>query len=265
MWFYAALIVFFIFVIVLYDRSSEKELKIEPKPSKPSYQKTIVKPAECKKELFLPAKEMEIKDQQPFYVILDVETDGLPIRRRSALSDLHNWPYVVSMAWLIVNRDFKIIDEYYFVIKPRRGIPPKARSIHGITTDYALKHGTEISEVLNIFNKAIVGSAYLVCHNIEFDRSIVYAEHLRIGLYPSFRSLKQICTMKASIPFVNVSNGYGLKYPKLTELLYACFDPMSNKYMFQECDHDALYDAKVTLMCFNYLYLNHKVLFHPVI
>ena len=34
-------------------------------------------------------------------VIFDVETTGLPIKRRAALTDYENWPYIAQISWIV--------------------------------------------------------------------------------------------------------------------------------------------------------------------
>ena len=34
-------------------------------------------------------------------LVFDVETTGLPKKRRAALDDFDNWPYIVQLSWVV--------------------------------------------------------------------------------------------------------------------------------------------------------------------
>ena len=58
------------------------------------------------------------------------------------LSDTHNWPRIVTIAWICTDRNLVPLAKRYAVITPDGfAIPAEASRIHGITQQYALEHG----------------------------------------------------------------------------------------------------------------------------
>lgn len=99
----------------------------------------------------------------PHYLFFDTETTGLPKNWRASVNDLNNWPRLVQLAYLLYDNVGNLISEGNYIVKPEGfTIPTDVSSIHGITTEKALKEGNEISTILNHFNSLIKKSHCLV-------------------------------------------------------------------------------------------------------
>lgn len=117
------------------------------------------------------------------YLIFDTETTGLPKRWDAPLSDSENWPRCIQIAWQIHDASGELIAHQDYLIQPTGfTIPFDSEQVHGISTALAEEQGVSLSEVLEDFQAAIKGVAYVVGHNISFDRNIMGAEFLRQGL-----------------------------------------------------------------------------------
>lgn len=133
------------------------------------------------------------------FLFFDVETTGLPRRRNAPVTELENWPRVVSVAWRTVDSRDRVISEKHFVVRPDGfRIPEEASRIHGITDLKARESGVPFAVVsrwlLRDLKKAEV--RHLVAHNLEFDRPILTAEFLRSGQGDPFSGLSGHCTMQ---------------------------------------------------------------------
>jgi DNA polymerase III epsilon subunit-like protein len=185
------------------------------------------------------------------YLILDIETTGLP-KDRNNLSpyNIMNWPWIVQIAWIIFDKDFKWVESYNYIVKQKRKIPSEAIEIHGITDTIAEQEGVEIGIVLEQFRKALDQVDTIVAHNIDFDIPIIECEYIRNGFGKQLTEKTLICTMMASVNFCRIRTGQGYKWPKLIELYQKCFYPNSPGKIRINDLHNAFVDVHLTSKCF---------------
>jgi DNA polymerase-3 subunit epsilon len=182
---------------------------------------------------------------EPYYLFFDTETTGVPMDWNAPVTDLDNWPRLVQLAYLLYDAKGTLISSKEAIIKPIGfSIPYDASNIHGITTEFALKNGLNISEVLSEFEEQCEISSYLVAHNINFDSKVLGAEYLRNNKSNPLSKLHQICTMEKSTNFCKIESRYGYKWPKLSELHYKLFGKDFDNA------HNALADIEATAKCF---------------
>ena len=179
------------------------------------------------------------------YLFFDTETTGLPKNWKAPVTDIHNWPRLVQLAYLLYDNDGNQISGGDFIIKPEGFIIPiEASRIHGISTEKANTEGQALLTVLQTFHDLINQAEYLVAHNMSFDEKIVGAEFLRNKMQNTIPAKKKICTMHSTTDFCKISGPYGYKWPKLSELHYKLF-----KKGFDEA-HNAAVDINATAKCF---------------
>jgi len=167
-----------------------------------------------------------------YLTFLDTETTGLPKRRNSnALESDDNWPDIVSVAWSVYEKNGTLVKSSYSIIQPEAWkIPEDSIKIHGITQEKALAEGRPLREVLDELKVDLQTSEYVVCHNIEFDKNVLFhAYKWRLHqnpwhIWPSW----EICTMIKGEPEVKIPSKYPTtnrpyKPPTLTELYRATF------------------------------------------
>lgn len=179
------------------------------------------------------------------YLFFDTETNGLPRDWRAPVTNLTNWPRLVQMAWVLFDEHGIELRRNDHIVRPVGfTIPHDASSIHGITTERALREGMDLRHVLDEFMIQLEQSNYLVAHNISFDEKIVGAEFLRAGLNNLIPMRRHICTMQGSTDFCAIQGPYGYKWPKLGELHLKLFGRG-----FSEA-HNAAADINATADCF---------------
>lgn len=170
---------------------------------------------------------------------------GVPNDWNAPVSDLNNWPRLVQLAYLVYDAKGSLVMSKETVIKPDNFLIPKAASdVHGITTDYAIKNGRDLSEVLADFETQCSQAEFLVAHNISFDSKIMGAEFLRKLSRNPLSDHKQLCTMEASTDYCKIQGDFGYKWPKLSELHIKLFG------VDFDGAHDALADIEATARCF---------------
>jgi DNA polymerase-3 subunit epsilon len=181
------------------------------------------------------------------FLFFDTETTGLPRDWNAPVEKLDNWPRLVQLAWMLYDQDENKIDEKEYIIKPEGFlIPSQSASVHGITTEMALKKGSDLDEVLSEFADAVNGANFLVAHNMSFDEKIVGAEFLRRDIKNVLFEKEKICTMLAAKDFCKIpsSGKDGYKWPRLSELHIKLFGRD-----FKDA-HDAFVDTGACARCF---------------
>jgi DNA polymerase-3 subunit epsilon len=162
-------------------------------------------------------------------LFFDAETTGLPEKGAQWESDFKYYPNVASLSWI-----FRGVEKHYIVYPDGWTIPQEATDIHGITTEYALAHGTKIDIVLADFAEDALKAPFVAAHNIYFDSSVVKAnvlKHLGRQFYDEMQfeaglhKGKRIDTMMKTIKFVGAlhANGRPGKFPRLEELYEKLF------------------------------------------
>jgi len=178
-------------------------------------------------------------------LFMDVETTGLPQNYKAPVTDVDNWPRLVSISWLQYV-DLKLHSTHDYIIKPKGfAIPQESSNVHGITTETAIEKGFDLSAVLTVFAKRVREADLIVGHNISFDRKIVGAEFYRLGAEDVLHEKPRVCTMFKSIKFCNIPGKYGRpKCPKLVELHKKLFG-----FEFED-QHSSLADIQATARCY---------------
>ncbi|UCE94945.1 MAG: DNA polymerase III subunit alpha [Flavobacteriaceae bacterium] len=182
------------------------------------------------------------------YLIFDTETTGLPKNWNAPITDVDNWPRCVQIAWQLHDEMGRMVThEDYLIIPENYKIPYDAEQIHGISTDLALQTGKPLMEVLELFNKALSESKFVVGQNLNFDLNIMGCEFHRLGIETSLNSMPVLdtCTEKTALLCEIPGGRYGkFKLPTLTELHEKLFSEP-----FQEA-HNATADVEATTRCF---------------
>jgi len=183
-----------------------------------------------------------------FYLIFDTETTGLPKRWKAPITDVDNWPRCVQIAWQIHDQYGKLVEHQDFLIQPEGfNIPYDSEQIHGISTLLAQEQGQPLTEVLELFNKALEKSTFIVGQNLQFDLNIMGCEFHRENIETKLLKIPVLdtCTEKTAA-FCQIPGGrYGkFKLPTLTELHQKLFNQP-----FGEA-HNATADVEATARCF---------------
>jgi DNA polymerase III epsilon subunit-like protein len=83
------------------------------------------------------------------YLFFDTETTGIPKNYKAPASDARNWPRLVQLAWLLVDKDGNEQKSVEHIVKPDGfSIPADVAKIHGITNDMAKQSGVDLKLAL---------------------------------------------------------------------------------------------------------------------
>lgn len=187
------------------------------------------------------------KLNQPFVLVLDVETTGLPKDYNASPENSDAWPYITQLAFAAFDLEGNEITRFCELIKPKGWEIPKEPFFinNNMSTERCEAEGVDIEYALRTLIELRKMAAFTVAHNLSFDSKILRAEMFRLGDTTEFTGQK-ICTMMKSVKHCGIpaTSGRGLKWPSLGELhnkLFGCdFDGA----------HDALNDVMACKDCF---------------
>ena len=180
---------------------------------------------------------------------MDIETSGLPITggfnkyypfNQTAYYDKSR---IIELAYIIANSRGDVLFSHSVFIKPD-GFVIENSHIHGIKHEDAEREGVSIKEALLKFDQDLknFNCDKLVCHNINFDKTIMLSESWRNDvndLIQTIMKISGVCTMDMGKKLMKVR-----KCPKLVELYH---------YLFKETviqNHRALDDVKLCMKCY---------------
>jgi len=179
------------------------------------------------------------------YLVFDTETTGLPARRNAPISDVGNYPRVISIAYQVYDKSRQLIEQYDQLIKPDRWTIPLDEfwQLNGYFTEINERKGVPISDALLSLRRAAAGCDYMIAHNIEFDFNTTACEFYRARI-PFEQVPIKICTCEYGKKFCEIPNGNGYRPPRLG-LLYKAITGKN----FTGA-HDALKDCAACAECF---------------
>jgi len=179
------------------------------------------------------------------YLVLDCETTGLPKRWDAPVSDVHNWPRAIQVAWSLFDDAGQRLESAVRLVQPAGFvIPLDVQRIHGITTERAMAEGEPIGQVLGDLSLAVAKADVLVAHNLKFDERILSAEYIRNNLPLPFGDQKRFCTMERTTELCRLPGSRGYKWPSLSQLYRELFQTT-----FEDA-HDAGADVAACAKCF---------------
>lgn len=186
--------------------------------------------------------------------IIDTETSNLPVKMNASWKDTENWPWIVQLAYQIVDTVTKKVIEKKFTIKPENWtISEGAISSHGITNEYARACGLIGREVFNEFACDLQEIDLLVAHNVNFDLPILKSNLYRYGFDADLLNIQTYCTMIKSVSYCKIEGKFNkYKWPKLIELHTILFNEGFDGA------HDALNDVRACSRCFFQMMKMHK-------
>ena len=179
------------------------------------------------------------------YLIIDTETNGLPQSYHLPVTDLTNWPRLISVAWGLYDEEGKELCRHYAIVKPDGHRWNKvAQQIHRITPEQAETKGQPLDDVLNQLCPAMERADAWVGHNIDLDYGVIGAEFIRAeqrqpGRVGEFPARPVLCTMDVS---AKVTPN---REPVRLDELYQLLTGKKMKGM-----HDASADMLATVRCF---------------
>lgn len=131
------------------------------------------------------------------YLIIDVETSGLPDFRKPA--DHPDQPRMAEFGAIFTDDMFRFEREYSALIR-RDGwsMNPEASAVNGITDEMLDADGLPLSEVLQVYTDAILGEGrVVVAFHAQNDCKLMRGELRRLDMDDLFEITHNICAMRS--------------------------------------------------------------------
>jgi DNA polymerase III epsilon subunit-like protein len=129
-------------------------------------------------------------------LFVDTETTGLPLWKEP--SDHPGQPHIVDLAVELCREDGSSLLSYDAVINPSIAIPEDVASLHGITTEVALRDGISLNAGWSAFRDMFDEADLIVGHNISFDIRMLRILSARATGEKWSNTLPTFCTMRMS-------------------------------------------------------------------
>lgn len=202
-----------------------------------------------------------------YFLFFDIETTGLLAVKKKDIDfrKSEQFPNIVQISWQLheySGEKYTTLSDCDFIIRPENYIIPEESSkIHGISHSEAVEKGKAAGDIYSRFIHDLTKhpNTILVCHNIEFDVTILFYHIYKLFKkeFNEFLNKKMpcICTMLDSVNYCKLpsvskytksSDPY--KYPKLSELYVKLFEKEPKGQL-----HNSKYDVECTIECFNSL------------
>jgi DNA polymerase III epsilon subunit-like protein len=190
-------------------------------------------------------------------LVVDVETDGLPNDLRAEVDDPDNWPNIIQIAWILLDKDDNVCAKDSVVINDQE---IKSKNYVNIDFDQLDIIGLKLRDALEKFSTYVEVAWYFIAHNAEFDFKVLKAAYKKVALDSRLDKLEKLCIMKSSKDFCKLEGDHNIdyKYPKLEELYYCLF----NEEVLGL--HNAEKDVLAATKCYIRLKQNKVPLFYDV-
>lgn len=160
------------------------------------------------------------------YLIFDATPISKPKSYSAPFSDTFSWPRLIHLSWIVLDEQYKPVEDYDCVIKP------EGFAIDDTIADYAKldlddidRKGEPLTDVLTSFSKSVEGSDYIFAHNMNVAENVLGAEYVRQGLDHGLFRAERFCLMQEATYFCKLpSKTGGYKWPTLRELHISCFN-----------------------------------------
>ena len=195
------------------------------------------------------SKSIEI-DNYPdknFYLVFDLETDGLIENERI--------PNILQVSWSLIDKSGYSYKRKTELVNNGDNLN-KASSVNSIDIETLKLIGKPICEVLKELWRDLHDVSAIISHNTEFDISVLDHHMKECDLFFKFSSIPCLCTMKGGKNYLeSINKEENIKFPKLTELYYRLFDKSITP------KHQAIFDKVLTSRCFVFMLENDS---HPI-
>ncbi len=153
------------------------------------------------------------------YLIFDTSANGKPKSYKAPVDDIFNWPRLIHLSWILLDKDLKPMADYDYFIKPNGfAVSAEQFKIAHIEEDAFETKGIEVKEVLEKFREDVLKSEYIFAHNLQLNESVLGAEFYRASISNPMISAEKYCLMHEGTYYCKLPGKKGYKWPSLQEL-----------------------------------------------
>ncbi len=160
------------------------------------------------------------------YLVFDATPIEKPRDLNAPFSDTFSWPRLIHLSWIILDENYKPVQDYDCVVKPEGfGITNHITKYAKLEEEEISKKGEALDDILDHFTKSIDEVELLISHNMKVGENILAAEYLRRGLTHNLFKADRMCLMQESTYYCKIpSKRGGYKWPSLREMHAVLFN-----------------------------------------
>lgn len=160
------------------------------------------------------------------YLIFDTTGTEKPKELKANFSDIHLWPKLVHVSWILLDKDLKPIEDFDFIVADEdRKLSKLVLNFAKIDEEDIEKKGKPVEEILKKFNESLDKCDYTIAHNMGMNANSLAAEFLRNTFEVKLFKKESICLMQEGTYITKLPTKYGtFKWPSLVELHAALFN-----------------------------------------
>ena len=160
------------------------------------------------------------------YLIFDTTGTEKPKDYKANFSDIHLWPKLVHVSWILLDKDLKPIEDFDFIVTGEdRKLTKLILNFAKIDEEDVAKKGRPVEEILQKFNESLDKCQYTVSHNMTMNANVLAAEFLRNTFEVKLFKKEPICIMQEGTYITKLPTKFGtFKWPSLVELHAALFN-----------------------------------------
>ncbi|MEL6123242.1 MAG: hypothetical protein AAFR14_05930 [Bacteroidota bacterium] len=152
------------------------------------------------------------------YLIFDVSANGKPKSYKAPLDDAFNWPRLLHVSWIILDKDLKPTADYNVFVKPEHfSVNEEILKRHHMEQEQ-LSDGVAIKDVLDQFAESVTTCEYVFAHNLQLNESIMGSEYYRASRSNPLIAADKYCLMHEATYFCKLPGKRGYKWPSLQEM-----------------------------------------------
>jgi hypothetical protein len=192
-------------------------------------------------------------------ILIDTETNGLPLNRFAPYSMHTAYPAVLQLSWAIYTIDGTSMEagesrDITIALNPAIPWNAEAAAIHKIPEEVA-RQGTPAKEAFQEFATILAKMDVVIAHNLSFDKPVLRAAAYAEGIRDLWPRISEFCTMRSFRDICCLPSEHGhdsYKLPRLNELYTWCyghpFDISGNVMHTSKSDTQCLADCLRSLL-----------------
>ena len=182
------------------------------------------------------------------YLIFDASANGKPKSYKAPHDDTFNWPRLMHLSWILLDKDLKPTEDYNSLVQPNGWSPaPTSLRMHHLEEEKLRKSSDTIEDVLAEFSKSLQKADYVFAHNLAYNEGVINSEFYRQSISSPLIGAESYCLMHEATYFCKLPGKKGYKWPSLQEMHSLLF-----KQGFSPSGH-ARADVIAASRCFIYL------------
>lgn len=159
------------------------------------------------------------------YLLFDATPNGKPRNTKRYTIDDFQWPNLIHVSWILLDENFKPIEDYDAKIKPDGFVVTAPNLKKARLEREDLDKGEKVEDVLKAFNATLAKAKFVFAHNLEFQENTLSVEYERKHIPNKLISSNSYCLMHETTWFCKIPGRDGTyKWPSLTELYATLFN-----------------------------------------